>query len=307
VVWQSVPAAARARLTAPAITIDDVDAWSLEAASLRQRSDHIAICNVCDGQRNFRCETCGGAGKRRCGACNGQRKAYGYASNGAYRLLKCTLCRGKGEIDCADCRRGIAVCVTCAGEGRLQRWMDLESWQRAVSTNYPETAARQFGWGERPPNELLVRDAELINDVDRPHAVTRDDAVSIPEEWLTVLRPAVTAEEKVTRQRLRIVRIPTRVVHYRLGSVGDSVTFNGLRLLDPNPAEESAFDHRAGRLRMTRTVLIGIAIVIAILSLARDAFFRSIPTLLSLLACYVALVAIYRSLIDWTAARLNTV
>jgi hypothetical protein len=306
VVWKSVSATARARVTAATIAVGDVDAWSIDAASLRQRSDHIAVCYTCDGQKKLRCEACGGAGKTRCGACNGQRKAYGYASNGAYRLLNCTQCRGKGDVDCTQCRRGIAVCATCAGEGRLQSWMEVEAWQRSVSKSHPETAAQQFAWGERPANDLLARDAELLNDVERPHALSREDAASIPEEWLAILRPKVTAEERVARERLRIVRIPTRVVHYRLGSVDDCVTFNGLRLLDPNPAAQSAFDRRAARLRILRRVLIAIAIVIAVASLARDAFFRSTPTLLSLLSCFIAFAAIYRAAMDWTAARLHT-
>jgi len=305
VVWKSVPAASRARVTAAAMDIGDIDAWSIDPPSLRRRSDHIAICNTCAGEKKLRCAACGG-GKTRCGACNGQRKAYGYASNGAYRLLNCTLCRGKGEIDCAHCRRGIAVCSTCAGEGRLQRWMEVESWQRAVSESHPENTARQFGWGARPANEMLARDAELLNDVDRPHALSREDAGSIPEEWLAILRAEVTAEEKVVRERLRIVRIPTRVVHYRLGSVADSVTFNGRRLLDPDPPVQSAFDRRGARLRALIWGLLALAAAIAIASLARDAFFRSIPTLLSLVACGAGLVAIYCAARDWTAARIHT-
>jgi hypothetical protein len=305
VVWKAVPAAARARVTAAALAIGDVDAWSIDPAALRQRSDHIAVCSTCAGEKKLRCTACSG-GKTRCAACNGQRKAYGYASNGAYRLLNCTACRGKGQIDCAHCRRGIAVCAACAGEGRLQRWMEVESWQRSVSKSYPETAARQFAWRDRPANEALARDAELLHDVERPYALSSDDAASIPDEWLAVLRPEVSAEERVSRERLRIVRIPTRIVHYRLGSIGDSVTFHGRRLLDPHPAAQSAFDRRAARLRTLRRVLIAIAIVIAVASLARDAFFRSIPTLVSLLACSAALVVIERAAADWTAARRHT-
>lgn len=306
VMWKAVPAAARARVTAAALAIGDVDAWSIDPAALRQRSDHIAVCGTCAGEKKLRCTACSGGGKTRCAVCNGQRKAYGYASNGAYRLLNCTACRGKGEIDCLHCRRGIAVCTTCAGEGRLQSWMEVESWQRSISKSHPETSARQFAWGDRPANEALARDGELLHDIGRPRALSRDDAASVPEEWLAVLRAEVTAEERVSRERLRIVRIPTRIVHYRLGSIGDSVTFHGRRLLAPDPAAQSAFDQRAARLRMLRIVLIAIAIVITVASLARDAFFRSVPTLLSLLACFAALVLIERAAADWTAARLHT-
>ncbi|HEV7486733.1 MAG TPA: hypothetical protein VGQ65_13740 [Thermoanaerobaculia bacterium] len=305
VVWKAVPAAARARVTAAALAIGDVDAWNIDPAALRQRSDHVAICSACAGEKKLRCTACSG-GKTRCAACNGQRKAYGYASNGAYRLLNCTACRGKGEIDCGHCRRGIAVCTTCAGEGRLQCWMEVESWQRSISKSHPETSARQFAWGDRPANEALARDAELLHDIGRPRALSRDDAASVPEEWLAVLRPEISAEERVSRERLRIVRIPTRIVHYRLGSIGDSVTFHGRQLLAPDPAAQTAFDRRAARLRVLRRVLIAIAIVISVASLARDAFFRSIPTLLSLLACFAALVLMERAAAEWTAARRYT-
>ena len=306
VVWKSVSAAARARVTVPGIAIGDVDPWTIDPVALRQGSDHIAVCSTCGGEKKLRCTACSGGGKTRCGACNGQRKAYGYASNGAYRLLNCTACRGKGEIECAHCRRGVAVCTTCAGEGRLQCWMEVEKWQRSVSKSYPETVARQFAWEERPANEALAGDAELLNDVSRPHALTRVDAASIPEQWLAVLRPEVTAEERVSGERLRIVRVPKRVVHYRLGSAVDSVTFHGRRLRDPDPAAQTAFDRRAARLRKLRIVLGAIAIVIVVASLARDSFFRSVPTLVSLLACLGALVAIDRAAADWTAARIHT-
>jgi hypothetical protein len=306
VAWKSVPAAARARVTAATVAIADVDAWSIDAASLRQRSDHIAICPTCTGEKKLRCAACRGAGKTLCGACNGQRKAYGYASNGAYRLLNCAVCRGKGEIDCTQCRRGIAVCPSCTGEGRLQCWMEVVSWQRTISKIYPQTPSQQFGWGERPANDAVARDAELLTEIKRPHALSADDLASTPEDWLNVLRPEVTGEERVVRERLRIARIPIRVVHYRLGSIEDCVTFNGLRLLAPDKAVRSAFDRRAATLRRLRRILIATAIVIALASLARDAFFRSIPTLLSLFACVVALAAIDRAATDWTAARLHT-
>jgi hypothetical protein len=305
VVWKSVPAAARARVTAPSMAIDDVDPWSIEPTSLRQRSDHVAICDTCAGEKKVRCITCSG-GKTSCSACGGQRKAYGYASNGAYRLLKCTACRGKGEVDCAHCRRGIAICSTCAGEGRVQRWMETESWRRSVSKTHPHHLALQFAWGESPTGADIARDAELLAEVDWPHRLTPDDIAGTPEEWLEALRPELTSEERVARQRLRIARISMYRVHYRLGSNEDHVTFNGLRLLDPDRTARTAFDRRAAVLRALRRVLITVAIVIALASLARDAFFRSILTFLSLLACGIALLAIHAAAADWTAARLHT-
>jgi hypothetical protein len=304
VVWKSVPGAARARVTATVIAIEDVDAWSIEPASLRQRSDHMALCHTCAGEKKIRCVACGGAGKTRCGACNGQRKMYGYASNGAHRLLNCAVC--KGEIDCMQCRRGIATCATCAGEGRVQRWMEVESWQRSTSKTYPQIVALRFAWEESPASDAVARDAELVTEVDWPRQLTQDDLTDTPEEWLAVLLPEVTSQERIARQRLRIARIPTHHVHYRLGSNEDHVTFSGLRLLDPDPTARNAFDRRAARLRALRMLLAAIAIVIVLTSLMRDAFFRSIPTLFSLLACGAALVAIYVAVADLTSTRMHS-
>ena len=304
VVWKEVPAASRTRVTKPASA--DVDPWTIESVPLRQASIHIAVCHACAGDKRIRCATCGGTGKTLCSTCNGQRKAYGHASNGAYRLLNCTLCRGKGDVECAQCKRGVAICSTCAGEGRLQRWMEIESWQRLVSKTHPQTIALQFAWDDSPTNDALERDAELLAEVDWPHQLTPDDIAGISQEWLSVLRPEIASDERIARQRLRIARVPTRCVHYRLGDRDHRVAFTGLRLLDPISTSDTAFDRRAATLRALRILLIAVAIVIAIASLARDAFFRSIPTFLSLLGCCAALIATDSAAADWTAARLHT-
>lgn len=306
VVWRWLPAAARTRPTTAALAQADVDCWTIEPASLRQRSVHIAVCHGCAGEKKHRCGACAGGGKVICGACNSQRKAYGYAANGAYRLLNCTVCRGRGEVDCAQCRRGIAVCSTCAGEGRLQRWMEIESWQRAVSNVHPVVIARQFAWGDSPTNEALARDGEVLAELDAPHLLSADALGGVSPEWLDVLKLVTTEEERIVRQRLRIVRIPTHQVHYRLGDEEDRVTFSGLRHIDPIALPNAAFDRRATRLRMLRVILVMLAIVIAVASLARGAFYRSVSTLLSLLACSASLVAIDFAAADWTAARLHT-
>ncbi|HEX2121245.1 MAG TPA: hypothetical protein VHL59_06340, partial [Thermoanaerobaculia bacterium] len=96
VVWKSVPASGRSRVTASPVAIETIDPWSVEAGPLRERSDHISICDACGGERRVACAACRGSGKRVCAACAGQRKMYGYTANGAYRLLNCTTCRGKG-------------------------------------------------------------------------------------------------------------------------------------------------------------------------------------------------------------------
>jgi hypothetical protein len=304
--WRSVPAASRTRVTTPATVAAEIDVWTIEPLRLRERTIHIAACDGCAGEKKIRCAACNATGKIICGACNGQRKAYGYASNGAYRLLNCTACRGKGEIDCRSCRRGIAVCPECAREGRLQRWMEIESWQRTAFNVHPGSVAADFAWLQTPANDDLVRDAELLAEFDQPHQLTRGDIDGISEDWLSLLRPEVTTDERIARQRLRVARIPERQVQYRVGDVTSRITFSGLRLVPQVSASNDAFARRAARLHALRILLTAFATVIIVVSLARGAFFRSLPTLVSLIACCAGLAFVSAAAADWTAARLRT-
>ncbi len=307
VVWKSVPAAGRARITLPPpIVAEEVDAWVADAPSLRKQSDHVALCDPCAGAGKTRCAACDGSGKRTCGACGGERKAYGYTANGAWRLLNCTACRGKGAVDCAECRRGVAVCAICAGEGRVQRWLELEWWRRSIPTVHPQQLASRFGWMENPVNEIIERDAHVIADLERPHVLAASDLGDIPLQWLEVLEPVLMSGERVQRQRLRIARVPTHTVHYRVGAAKDSVAFAGRRLSAPREAAAALFVIRAANLRALLLVLVAIYGVIVLVSLARGPFFWSMATLASLVAFGAALASIYRASADWTASRLET-
>ena len=291
VVWKSVPSASRARVTSPAITTERIDAWTVDGPSLRQRSDHIAVCDACGGEKKVSCAACGGMGRTICGACRGQRQAYGYAANGSYRLLNCTTCRGKGELDCVHCRRGVAVCAACAGEGRVQRWIELESWRRSTSNAHPAAIAQS--------------DGDVIVDITRAHALTPTDLGAVPSQWLTTLGTPMQYGERVMQQRLRITRVPTYTVHYRLGGQEDRALFHG-RGLAPVATHTTAFSRRASRLGSLAGLLLVIAIMAAILSLGRGMFYWSLPTLVSLTAFLATLAAIYGAAGDWTAARHTT-
>jgi hypothetical protein len=302
-VWRSVPAGGRARVTVPAVTIESLDAWSVDQAALRLKSDHIAICPTCGGAKKVDCHECGGAGKTVCTACGGRRKMYGYASNGSYRLLNCAACRGRGDIDCGNCRRGLATCSRCQGEGRVQQWIELETWTRSVSAAHPLTLARQLRWDDDPSEKDVARDAEVTADIARPHRLTSADIGDIPPRWLDVLMTDFQAGERVTRQRFRIARVPTHTVTYRLGGDDDRVAFRGRRLVPPSANTPTALNGRGSRLRSLSWLLIIIGIVAAIVSLGRGAFFWSVLTFLSLAAAAGGLAAIYGAVAEWTAAR----
>jgi len=280
--WKSVPANSRARISAPRIGIERIEAWDVEAVSLQQQSDHIAVCDLCAGQGRVSCASCGGIGKTTCKTCGGQRKMYGYAANGSRRLLNCTTCRGKGEVDCPDCRRGIATCHACAGEGRVQRWIELESWHRALASVHPEGLAQRFGWSATPPNDAIVRDGDVVADVERPHRLASTDLDPVLAQWLGVLAPPLATGERVARQRLRVVRLMMTTVGYRVGAQEYGAIFSGKRLLAPPADPTSAFARRAARLRALLVALLVGAALFAIFSLGRGFFYWSVPTLLSI-------------------------
>ncbi|HEY0156871.1 MAG TPA: hypothetical protein VGF28_06205 [Thermoanaerobaculia bacterium] len=301
VVWRAVPAGSRARITVPEIALETVDAWSAEARPLRAGSEHVAICDACGGERKTRCGSCGGSGTARCHTCGGQRKMYGYASNGAYRLLNCTACRGKGEVDCSHCRRGIATCAACGGEGRVQRWLELETWRRSTARLHPQSLALRFGWSEDPSNETLTRDAEVTVDVERPRRLMAAELGKVPPQWLELLSPPLQPGERVARQRLRIARVATTTVHYRLGSGLHQAEFTGRRFVAP-PEAANGFARRAARLRTLLFVLLTVGCIVAAASLARGAFYWSGWTFASLGAFAAGLAAAYAAAADATGA-----
>lgn len=306
VVWKAVPCPRKERVSCPGIGIESVDAWNADAGVLRERSDHVAMCGVCGGEGKVHCGPCGGVGKTICVACGGQRKIYGYAANGARRLLNCSSCRGKGEVDCADCRRGIAVCAVCGGEGRMQRWIEIEWWRRAVANEHPQWIARQFGWDANPTNDVIRCDADVVIDIDKPHRLTAIDVGNVPAPWLEQLAPTLEPGERIVRQRLRIARVPTHTVRYRLGGEEDGVAFTGRRLIAPPANALSAFSRRASSLRSLRRLLLLTFCVSVLLSQVRGAFYWSVPTLLSIAAWGAALAAVYGGAAQWTAARRQT-
>lgn len=302
-VWREVPASSRLRVSPPSLSLDGVDAWSANAASVRERSDHVAICGECDGAKSVTCFTCNGHAKIVCRDCHGKRKAYGYASNGSYRLMNCTGCRGRGEVDCPHCHRGLATCARCQGEGRLQRWIEIETWSRSAAARHPEALARQLAWPEELSNEAMTRDAHLVADVDRLHRIAAEDLGAIPPRWLEILSPELEAGERVARQRLRIARLPLFTVAYAAGGDEDRALFVGRRLHPPAEGARNAFTRRAATLRLARNALLITAVCVAIVLFGRGAFYRSTLTLLGFLAFAGTLAAMYGGVAEWTSTR----
>jgi hypothetical protein len=304
-VWKTIAFGGKARVTFPSISVESVDAWSADAKSVRDSSDHVAMCDACGGVGKSTCDSCSG-GTVTCSSCNGQRKMYGYAANGSRRLLNCQTCRGKGELDCAHCRRGVATCPQCAGGGRVQRWIELEWWRRAISDARPEGIAHTLGWPPNATADMLAPDADVLLDVDKPHRLTLSDLGATPMQWLSQLSPALQPGERIARQHLRIGRLAIHTVRYRLGNTIDRVPFIGYRFIPPSANSRSAFSDRAARLRSLRWLLWSVFLVVGLVSLGRGPASWSVPTLLSLIATAGALFAINGGVAEWTAARRST-
>jgi hypothetical protein len=302
-VWKSAPFAGKARISFSSVEIGTIDAWAVDAASLRTSSDHIAMCERCDFSGKIGCAACGAAGKTLCSACGGQRKVYGYAANGSRRLLNCQNCRGKGEVDCGQCRRGIGACDTCKGEGRLQKWVEVEGWNRSVTTEYPRETAVSLGIDGASRDAAVERDAEIVADHSRPHRLSPQDLGSVPATWLTQLQPALAPGERVSAQRLRIARIPRFTVSYGVGRDEDQITFLGRQAIASQGSSPNAFTRRASTLRTAAFLLALVGVVFILVALGRGRFYWSVPTLLSIAAFFGMLACVEGGVADWTLSR----
>jgi len=241
-------------------------------------------------------------GSLTCTDCSGQGKAYGYASNGSRRLLNCKSCRGKDAIDCSLCRRGIATCNECDGSGRIQRWLEIEQWQRQTVNTHPQSAVHQLLWRIAPTDFEVARDTEIVAEIRQPRRITRDDAPNVPSLWFDLLAPTLEHGERIADQHLRIARFPTYAVRYRLGREVDHATFSG-RSLAPPSTDNSLLAKRASRLRWLQLLLCAIAMLVMLFSLGRGTFYWSPATLVSLMFSIAAMVAIHGAVADASGRR----
>lgn len=305
VVWRSVPANARLRVSVPKVYPQTVDPWTVTPMRLRDDSDHVSICDACGGEKKVTCAACRGHGAMSCSSCGGSGKYYGVTANGARRMLNCQTCRGKGQLDCGHCRRGIAACSTCGGEGRLQQWLELETWHRTVATSHPPSFARRFGWSDDPPREVMARDVDVLSDVRRDGALTPQSIAPVPPEWLGLLTPRLEAGERFASQHLRVARLPVYKIRYRLGSSTDDISFTGRRLVAPETAPP-LFARRASALTLLRTLLIGMGVVGGLMLLFHSVSFAAMLTTAALAAFAAFLAGAYLTAADWGGTRQKT-
>lgn len=303
-VWKSIPSSGKVDPAPPPLSAIG-DAWSIDERTVRQQSDHVAVCDACGGAGKLSCATCHSNGNVICPGCHGARKMYGYAANGSRRLLNCRSCRGKGEVDCANCRRGIATCARCGGERRLQRWIEIERWQRTDVGEHPSETARLLGWTGVAARADVEHHGIVVTDVDRARAIVASDVPALPPQWLQLF-PRAREGERVVQQRLRVVRIPKLIVSYTVGRTRADAEFTGLALRPPPRTATDAFATRASNLRNLGVLLACVFLVAALFTLARGTFFWSAPSATSLGATFGALAMTWLAAAEATGRRQHT-
>jgi hypothetical protein len=170
-VWRCAPIAGRRPIGGAPPVAYTVDPWTNDPLELAEESRYIASCDQCDGSGRVSCSECGAIGRILCRACQGSRKAYGYAANGAYRLLNCRACNGKGSLRCEMCRSGQAACGQCDGLKNVECWLEIVTSTRIHVMAVPcqEGDAQIYPWTQRSAQEAEIqRDGSIAG-----HAVAQ--------------------------------------------------------------------------------------------------------------------------------------
>lgn len=138
VVWKWLPAAARTRPTTAAIAQADVDCWTMEPDSLRQRSVHIAVCHGCAGEKSSAVAPALEAAKR--SAARATASAKGTGMRRMARIASSTALSAEGE------ERSIALTAAAASP---------------FARPAPERGASSVGWkssrGNAPSRRSIRR------------------------------------------------------------------------------------------------------------------------------------------------------
>lgn len=235
--------------TSPTIT-DDV-LWSMSEEQLREHSRHIITCDACAGSQRVTCSACGGKRLVTCGNCGGDGKAYGYAKNGARRLMNCTVCKKKGVVDCSTCDDGKVRCAPCDGQGRFERWAVCRSEvRRDIQLEPDKTVTSAFKWGEDGKDvatKVVTKDARVHDSLSSDGAVYAGDIQRVTgDDWFRRhwdrLQPKATSNERVVQQTFEHLEIPSVTVRWALpGTAPMELELEGLRLLAPPQLADQSF------------------------------------------------------------------
>ena len=281
VVERCEPAAGREPVSAAPYARQSIDPWN-PPHDLPRASRFIAACWSCSATGRVECASCHGTARRPCSGCDGSGKYYGHAANGARRMLNCKTCRGKGDVTCAACTRGMADCATCQRAKKLACWLEVRSQLRQDVQLVPdEPAARALSWGQRGVRasaDQLARDARIVERVGKPRALTLEDlSTAVPAEWRAQHGPSLQTRvepgERVRAQTFTFFAVPSACVSYSVLGEQHVVVLEGLQMLAP-PATEP-FLRRARMLGRVKLSLAALPAAAAAIYASRGAYFTS--------------------------------
>ncbi len=218
-----------------------VDPWTVDRASLRERSRRVVLCDVCEGSGAQTCRKCAGEGALPCPYCRGARQVNGKACEG---------CTGVGSVVCGSCASGTIKCPTCAGAGTRYSWLRLDVRISHVVTVEGDSAAILAHEGVRSPSDFDVDPARWKNELffDSGALPSVD---GVPEE----LVPAVDA----AHERVMSVRVQSFASSVHLIAVKTALGRSELHVAGAPPAVLASSKVAALRLYRTLVVAVGCA------------------------------------------------
>lgn len=284
VVWRKGPHGQTEPITRPKLTPDEVDPWTVSPQSLRSSSLYVIACDSCTGQGSLPCPTCHGTQSVSCANCGGSRKAYGYASNGSRRLMNCKQCGAKGTLPCTTCSNGRVSCSTCRSSGREERWLEVVETSRSdVRLALDDEPLRAYWAAEGPKASpaAIEADARRLGEVSSQGALSQEKAAELaPADWLQSnwqkLQLPLGPRERIQSQSLQVFALPVIHLTYALaGAPATTIRLEGRRMLVPPASSDPRFEERARKLRLTRGVLLALAIGVPFVYLLRGSYFWS--------------------------------
>ena len=283
--WRESPYGGSQPVTGPKLLPDALDPWSTTSNALRTDSAYVASCERCRGDGQATCPTCNGTTRATCSECKGARKMYGLAANGSRRLLNCKACKGKGDLKCTLCERGKTTCGSCHGMGRIERWLEIvEEVRTDIQVEPDGEITKAFPWGTdgTPATQDELRaDAKILAESRADGPVPQSDiSRRLPPEWLAEhwlnLQPSFGSAERVKRQSLCLLEVPSIEVTYALGADSETISFQGRRMLTPSTIEENLFRNRSRKIRRIRYGLLVAALAVPVAYLSRGTYFWSV-------------------------------
>lgn len=281
--WKTIPVAGRHVVGGPPLDPASLDPWNPQP-DLAMASRHVAVCTTCQGRGRLPCEPCAGSGRTTCLTCSGSGKYEGTTAAGSPRLLNCGDCRGRGDIRCNGCIRGLVTCQTCGSARKVERWLEVDQSSRQDAQVEPRVLVeRAFAWGQGDAlaqADQIGLDARILDRVGKDQPIALADLPStVPEDWRLENWPNLATKiepgERVTSQTFTLLEVPSTEVAYSVLREHRFVAFEGLRMLAPPPWSEESFARRAAILGRVKLGLAGLPVAALAPYIARGAYFMS--------------------------------